>query len=128
MPSVTWSTQTELETWAWTNEDTTTTPGSVLVEAGQVLATGTSPNYEAAAWTEWRAVRIPGNRPEGTMYQFRFKTATLVGGLAAATYSDWLDGIDDDGVVLFDLSTWCDNNGAWDVGPFIVLQARLKTS
>ncbi len=128
MPSATWTTQAELELWTWANEDTSATPGSVLVEAGQVLATGTSPNYEAAAWTEWRAVRIPCNRPAGTMVQFRFKVNAAEGGLGAANYSDWLDGIDDDGVLLCDLATWCDNNAAWDVGPWIVLQVRLRTS
>ena len=126
--SKTWTTQAELATWSWVNEDTTSVPGSVQVEAGQYLATGTSPDYQADPWAEWRAVRIPGNRPTATGWQFRFKVAATQGGLGAATYSDWLDGIDDNDVLVFDMATWIANNAAWDVGPWIVMQVTLRAT
>ena len=120
-----WTSQQDFEGWAWTNGDTTTTPGSVLVEAGQVSAVGLSPVYQATGWTSWRAITITGSRPAGTSYYFRFKTGETAGGLGE--FSEYIDAPDVGGNIVCDLRPWCLNNPSWGVGPWIQIELTLET-
>lgn len=122
-----WTSQADWGDWTLVDLDAATTPGSLLVAAGHTEGTATI-SYEYTDWAEWAWFRVPGIRPECTRWCFRFKTATTSGGLAGATWSDYLDGIDEDGVMNFDLGGYCANNAGFDVGPWIMLELTLKTS
>ena len=128
MASKIWSSQVEFETWSWTNADLATVAGSVLVAAGQVQAVGVSPAYECANWARWSQYIVNGTRPAGANYYLRFKTATLEAGLAGATWSEYIDGVDANGTIGFDLRTFTLNNPTFDVGPWVQLELTLETS
>jgi hypothetical protein len=128
MASKTWTSQGDFEGLTLSHIDTTTTPGSAQVEAGYTSGTITCPAYEAVDWTHWTVYRVPGTRPAGTIYYFRFKTATTEGGLAGASWSEYLNGVDENGTIIFDLRTWTRNNTAWAVGPWIEWELTLETS
>ena len=128
MASKTWSSQAELQTWSWTNADLATVEGSVLVAAGQVQAVGVSPAYECANWTRWSQYIVNGTRPAGANYYLRFKVAETEAGLVAASWSEYIDGVDANGTIGFDLRTFTLNNPTFNVGPWVQLELTLETS
>ena len=128
MASQIWTSKADWDTWTWTHGDTATTPGSVLVAAGQTSAVGVSPAYQCANWVRWSRISVQGVCPTGANYYLRFKTATLQAGLAGASWSEYIDGIDVNGTIYFDLRTFVLNNAGWNVGPWIQLELTLETS
>jgi hypothetical protein len=124
-----WTSQADWETWSWTNGDTTTTPGSVTIAAGNTQAVGVSPVYEAANWAAgyWRALVLAGTQPEATSYYLRFRVGATAVACAAATYSEYINGIDSAGGINFNLRQWILNNPAWDVGPYIQIELTLDS-
>ena len=130
MATKTWTSQADWQTWTGdAGLDTTTTPGSVTIAAGQLSTVGVSPAYEATDWASgyWRVFKVTGTRAAGTIYYLRFKTATTSAGLATATYSEYINGVDADGVITFDMRSWCRNNVAWNVGPWIQIELTLES-
>lgn len=113
----------------WTLVNLTDTGSGLQVDSGYTTGTATI-QYEATGWATglWRVLSVLGVRPDATIYYLRFKTATLQAGLAGATWSDYINGVSDSGVITFDMRTWCRNNAAWDVGPHIEIEITLDTS
>lgn len=128
MASKTWTSKTDLESWTWDgNEDTTTTPGDVTIAAGNTSTTGVSPAYEASNWAAgyWRWIKISGTVPAGTAYYLRFRVGATALACQAATWSSYLNGIDSNGDMYFNLAQWVLNNAAWNTGPWIQLELTL---
>lgn len=128
MATKTWTSADDFATWTWTGADLATTPGQVDIAAGSLVAVGTSPAYEAASWAAsgWRVFSLTGVRPAGTIYYLRFRTATTEAGITGATWSEYINGITADGSILFDMATFCLNNAAFNVGPWIELELTLR--
>lgn len=124
-----WSSQADWETFSWTDGDTTTVPGSVTIAAGKTRAVGVSPVYEAVNWAAgyWRAFVVEGTRPAGTTYYLRFRVGATAGACSTATYSEYLNGIDSAGSILFNLRQWVLNNAAWNLGPYIQVELTLES-
>lgn len=123
-----WTSQADWETWAAENADTTTSPGDVLVAVGEAMATITSPVYEAAGWTAgaWVKFTLEGVRPTAANYIFRFRVGATAGACALASWSTWEDAHNVDDNILFDLETYCLNDAAFNVGPWIQFQVRIR--
>lgn len=128
MATKTWTSQSDWQEWDWdAGADLDTSPGDVMVAAGHDTAVGTSPVFEATDWTGWRVFKVEGSRPAGTIYYLRFRTGETQGGCASADWSEYIDGVDADGTIVFDLRTWCRNNEAFEVGPWIQFELTLET-
>jgi hypothetical protein len=128
MGNTTWTDKAHWDTWTWTGADTATTPGQVDIAEGSLVAVGTSPAYQATAWAAngWRVFTLAGVRPTGTIYYLRFRTATTEAGISEATWSEYVNGVNADGSILFDLMTFCLNNPTFNVGPWIQLEVTLR--
>lgn len=111
MPSKDWDSQVDWLTWALTNLDANTTPGVLQIAAGFNTGTGLSPPYECAAWERYSRLSLEGSLPEGTNIFVRFRTGATQLLCEAAAWSDYINGFDESGLMLFDLRVHILNAG-----------------
>ena len=113
----------------WVLVNVTDTGSGLKLSSGYTSGTATL-QYEATGWRTdgWFLFQILGEILTATAYNFRFRTATTQGGLAAATYSEKIDFRDVNGTITGDLETWVENNPAWNIGPWIEVEMTLKGS
>jgi hypothetical protein len=124
MPVKTWDSESDWGEWALTNLDATTTPGLMQIAAGYNSGTALSPVYEAASWERWSKLLLAGSRPQGTNIYLRFRSGASAVACEAADWSDYIDGLDADGALLFDLQVYILNEG-YTPGAFIQLELSL---
>jgi len=124
MPAKVWTLQSDFETWTLVHLSATKTPGMLEIEDGYNSGTGTTPVYEAASWDHWSKVILNGSRPQGTNIYLRYRTATTQGGCEAADWSEYIDGLDADGYMSFDLRVHILNNAVAE-GAFVQFEVTL---
>lgn len=126
MPAKAWTSQDDWELWSWTDEDLTTTPGSVLIAAGESMAEGLSPVYECASCLRHTRCVVAGNAPEGTTIVLRYRVGATESACGAATWSDWFNGLRGDTETHIDLLADMLNREIDPAGlGFIQYQVRL---
>lgn len=122
----TWTSQADFEAWTWTNGDTDTVPGSVLIAEGQAMAEGTSPVYEFTTATRHARGVFSGNVPEGANIVCRYRVGATEVACEAASYSDWFNGLYGEGSASVDLVTDMLNRSLDPAAAFFVQwQVRL---
>ncbi|MGD9496377.1 MAG: hypothetical protein AB7Y46_08700 [Armatimonadota bacterium] len=124
MPAKTWDTQADWQQWTLTHLTAVTTPGMLEIAAGYNSGTALSPAYECASWDHYSKVVVDASRPQGTNVYLRFRTATTEGGLASAPWSEYVNGFDDNGRMIFDLMVYILNK-AVAAGPWIQFELTL---
>jgi hypothetical protein len=82
---------------------------------------------EDPAWTGWQEIILRGNVGPGAGIYFRYRCATTEGGLAAATWSEYLDNMGLDGTLAFGAGAYALNHASThNVGPWIEIQVLLQ--
>lgn len=116
------------EPWdTWTLADLTVTDAKLVVSDGKTSGTATSAVQNCTPWTGWMPQSIVGERAVGTRYAYQCRVGTSLIECNAATWSEWIDGVDTNGVITFDLGTYADNHAAFAVGPYIQHRIKLVT-
>ena len=123
MPAKTWTSTVE---WGdYTLSNLTITDGSLGITAGQNSGTATlTPPYEAASWDHWSKFILAGSRPQGTNIYLRFRVGATSVACLSAGWSDYIDGLDADGGMIYDLRVHLLNSGV-DSGGFIQFELTL---
>jgi len=102
--------------------DTTVVPGDVVLTNG----TGEydSHRLDAGGGKMHLFLKVWGNRPTGSAYAVRFRTADTEEGLAEAVWSKWYGDVDADGWIL--VNVWAEQlNESRTTGRWLELQAPM---
>ncbi len=124
MPSKLWDIQSDWQTWDLT-QLVASADGYLEIEEGYADGTAVSPIYEAANWKHASLVRVVGVVPTGTNIRLRFKSAVTSEGIAGASWSDYVDGFDDNGVFNFDIRSYIINE-SYVEGAFVQFELTLE--
>ncbi|MEA3400167.1 MAG: hypothetical protein U9R79_02875 [Armatimonadota bacterium] len=123
MPVKTWDSNAD---WAdWTLTHLVVSNGQLEIEAGYNEGTAllTSP-YEAASWHHWSKLILNGSRPQGTNIYVRFRSGADAAACEAAPWSDYINGLDAGGQMIFDLRVNILNSG-YNAGAFVQFEITL---
>ncbi len=80
--------------------------------------------YEAASWQRWSKLIGRVSRPQGTNVHCRVRTGADKATCEAATWSPYIDGFDQDGVMSYDLHVHWLNAGV-TAGAFLQIEVSL---
>jgi hypothetical protein len=104
-------------------EDTTTSPGDLLLAAGITYLTVLTPIYHFDPWSLWIRLILSAVTPAKTAVSMRFRVATTEGGIAAAPWSIYDDATTNaDGYLEWILLSYCLNNPSFAIGPFAQME------
>jgi len=125
MPSVTWTSQADFQTWSLTNLNATA-GGALEVSAGQQSGTGTSPvTQPTGGWANWGLLTITCPHAEGTVVLAQIRSGTTSAECTASGWSDYF-GANEDGQILLDVDAWRLNTPAATYGRYIQVKLTLK--
>ena len=115
MPAKTWDSTVE---WGdYTLSDLEISDGELVISEGHNSGTATlTAPYEAASWDHWSKLTLSGSRPQGTNIYLRFRVGATAEACLIAEWSDYIDGLDADGAMIYDLRVHLLNSGVGDGG------------
>lgn len=123
MPVKTWNDAAE---WAdWTLSHLVVSGDELALEPGYNSGTATlTAPYEAASFDHWSKLILGGDRPQGTNIYVRVRTGADSATCAAAAWSPYIDGLDANGDLLYDLRVHWLNAGVTE-GAFVQVEVTL---
>ncbi len=98
-----WTSQSDFEEWAWTNGDTDSVPGSVVIAEGENMAEGISPVYEFTTASRHSRGVFAGNVPQGSNIMVAYRVGVSEGACEVAGWSEWFNGLYGEGSAEIDL-------------------------
>jgi hypothetical protein len=126
MPEKAWTSEADFEAWVWTDADTDTTPGSVLIAVGEAMAEGLSPVYECASYRNHARCLLAGNAPTGTNILVRYRIGATELACTEADWSPWYNGLSGESTASVDLLVDLLNRAVDATGlAFVQYQVRL---
>ncbi len=123
MPAKTWELAAD---WAdFTLSGLEISGDTLAISAGSNSGTATLTTcYEAASFDHWSKIILSATRPQGTNVYLRVRTGTSDVNCKAQSWSEYIDGLDADGDMLFDLRVFWLNAGVTE-GAFIQFEITL---
>lgn len=123
MPAKTWDDAVD---WAdFTLSGLEISGATLAISAGSNSGTATLTTcYEAASFDHWSKLILSGSRPEGTNIYVRVRVGTSDADAKAQDWSEYINGLDADGDMIFDLRVYFLNEAVSE-GGFIQLEVTL---
>lgn len=123
MPSKLWDDATD---WAdWTLSGLEISGDSLAISAGSNSGTATLTDaFEASSWDHHSKFILNGTRPRGTNIYVRVRTGATEVACESASWSDYIDGLDENGRMSFDLRAYWLNEGVTE-GAWIQYEITL---
>lgn len=123
MPAKTWELAADWSDWTLSGLEVSGDSLQIASGSNSGTATLTSP-YQAASFDHWSKIILSGTRPQGTNIYLRVRTGDSSANCSSAAWSDYIDGLDADGDMLFDLRAYWLNEGVTE-GAYIQLELTL---
>ncbi len=124
MPAKTWDLDAD---WSsdWTLNNLVVNNGQLEIAPGYNAGTATlTTPYEAASWDHWSKLVLNGSRPQGTNIYLRYRVGATAAECEGASWSEYIDGFDANGQMIFDLRVHLLNSGVAN-GAFIQFEITL---
>jgi|GEM_PF-4688945 len=123
MPAKTWDSGVDWLDWTLSNLEIS--GDSLVISAGYNIGTATLTDaYEAASFQHWSKFTLRGTRPQGCNIYVRVRTGASKEACESAPWSVYVDGLDQDGVMSYDLRVHWLNAGVTE-GAFIQIEVTL---
>lgn len=121
MPAKTWTSQSDFETGTLSN--VVATGGTLALSPGSSSGYWESEIYEAVGWAEHRKFIITSTQPEGTVVNFKFRQSDDSSSMGS--WSDPIDGTDENGKIVFDMATYLQANPPAVEGKYVQFRVYL---